>query len=230
MENSCTAFGAAIKAGYGIELDVQMSADGHAMVFHDYDLFRLTGISGAIRTFSRDQLTKIKLLGCTETIPTLPEILKTVAGRVPLLIETKDQDGAMGPDVGPMEQSVARALQNYTGPVGVMSFNPHSVAELAKHSPDTPRGLVTCHFPAEHWQILNEKTRARLREIPDYDRIGACFISHRHDDLDNPHVARLKASGAGICCWTVRSKAEEVCARKYAETITFEGYKAEITA
>ncbi len=199
------------------------------MAFHDYDLYRLTGISGAIRTFNRDDLTKICLSGCDENIPTLPEILKIIAGQVPLLIELKDQDGGMGPDVGPLEQSVAQALQNYGGPVGVMSFNPHSIAALAKYSPDTARGLVTCHFPAEHWPILNEKIRARLREIPDYNRVGACFISHRHDDLHSPQVARLKAAGAGICCWTIRNPAEETSARKIADTITFEGYSAEIT-
>jgi glycerophosphoryl diester phosphodiesterase len=230
IENSRSACRAAIKSGYGIELDVQLSADGHAMVFHDYDLFRLTAISGAIRTFNRDDLTKTCLSGCNETIPTLPEILKIIAGQVPLLIEIKDQDGGMGPDVGPLEKSVARALQNYSGPVGVMSFNPHSIAAMAEYSPDTARGLVTCHFPAQHWPILNEKTRARLREIPDYNRVGACFISHRHDDLNNPQVAKLKAAGAGICCWTVRNTTEETNARKIADAITFDDYSPRITS
>ena len=230
VENSKSAFQAAIDAGYGIELDLQLSSDGHAMVFHDYELSRLTNARGAIRTKSRDALAKITLSGCDETIPSLPEILKLVAGRVPLLIELKDQDGAMGPDVGPLEQSTADALQNYTGPVAVMSFNPHSIAALAKLSPATPRGLVSCHFPAEHWQLLNEKTRSYLREIPDYNRVNACFISHRHDDLDNPRIAELKATGAAVICWTIRSHDEEIRARKVADSITFEGYAAKTTA
>lgn len=228
VENSRAAFLAAAKAGYGIELDLQLSSDGHAMVFHDYDLSRLTADRGAIRTKTCAALTEIKLSGSDETIPTLPEILSVIAGRVPLLIELKDQDGAMGPDVGPLEQSVASALQNYTGPVAVMSFNPHSIARLAELSPATPRGLVTCHYPAEHWQLLNETTRAHLRTIPDFDRVKACFISHRFDDLDNPRVDELKASGAGISCWTVRSATDETKARKVADTVTFEGYNAKV--
>lgn len=230
VENSRAAFSAAIKAGYGIELDVQLSADGFAMVFHDYEMSRLTAQTGPIRTRNRDELTLIKLTGSDETIPTLPEILSLIAGRVPLLIELKDQDGAMGPDVGPLEQSVADALKDYTGPVAVMSFNPHSVIRLAALAPKVPRGIVTCHFPAEHWQLLNETTRSRLRGIPDYDQACASFISHRHDDLANPRVKSLKASGAHILCWTVRSHEAEIEARKVADNITFEGYPAAVKA
>jgi len=226
LENSRAAFRAAIDAGYGIELDVQLSKDGHAMVFHDYEMSRLTNERGAIRTRTRDELVKIPLKGMQETIPTLPEVLALVDGRVPLVIEINDQDGAMGPDVGPLEQSVADALKGYDGPVAMMSFNPHSVAAFAKASPDTPRGIVSCSFPAMHWLTLNKETRARLRCIPDYDRVGASFISHRHDDLKNPRVAELKAKGAHINCWTIRTPKDEAKARKIADMVTFEGYAA----
>ena len=226
IENSRAAFTAAIEAGYGIELDVQLSSDGHAMVFHDYEMSRLTNERGAIRTRTRDELTQIRLKGSDETIPTLPEILNLIAGRVPVLIETKDQDGAMGPDVGPLEQSVADALKEYIGPVAVMSFNPHSIINLAELAPDIPRGLVTCHFPAEHWLLLNETTRAHLRKISDYERAGACFVSHRYDDLTNPRLNELRAIGANVLCWTIRSFEDEISARKLADNITFEGYPA----
>ena len=227
VENSRAAFVAAINAGYGIELDVQLSSDGHAMVFHDYDMTRLTGNSGPIRMQTRDDLIKTVLTGCDETIPTLPEILTLINGRVPVLIEIKDQDGAMGPDVGPLESSVANALQSYVGPAAVMSFNPHAVAALAKATPNTPRGLVSGSFPADAWLLLNERTRSHLRDIPDYDRVGASFISHRFDDLDRRRVADLKAGGAALICWTIRSAADEIEARKLADTVTFEGYAAE---
>jgi len=226
IENTRAAFTAAIDAGYGIELDVQLSADGHAMVFHDYDMARLTGKPGPIRIQQRADLTKTRLLGCDETIPTLPEILDLIDGRTPVLIETKDQDGAMGPDIGPLEQSVADALKDYDGPAAVMSFNPHSVIALSKLAPATPRGIVTCHFPAEYWQLLNKKTRAHLRTIPDYDRAGACFISHHHDDLGNPRIAELRIKGANVICWTIRSAEAEAEARKVADNVTFEGYAA----
>lgn len=226
IENSRAAFVAAIDAGYAIELDVQLSADGHAMVFHDYEMSRLTDQSGAIRTRTRDELTQIALKGSDELIPTLPEILALIAGRVPVLIETKDQDGAMGPDVGPLEQSVAAALTDYDGPVAVMSFNPHSVVALAEFAPDVARGIVTSQFAAEHWQLLNEATRSRLRKIADYERADACFISHRFDDLSNPRIAELKTAGAHILCWTIRNLKDETKAREVAENVTFESYAA----
>lgn len=227
IENSRAAFVAAIDAGYAIELDVQLSADGHAVVFHDYEMSRLTDISGAIRTRNRDEITQITLSGSTETIPTLPEVLALIAGRVPVLIETKDQDGAMGTDVGPLEKSVANALVGYDGPVAVMSFNPHSVIALALTAPDVPRGIISCHYPAKHWPLLTEKTRHRLRETPDYDKAGACFVSHRHDDLANPRIAELRQAGASIICWTVRSPEADTEARKLADNVTFEGYAAQ---
>ena len=226
LENSRKAFVAAIEAGYGIELDVQLSKDGHAMVFHDYELSRLTNERGATRTHTRNELEGISLRRMDETIPALPEILTLVDSRTPLLIELKDQDGAMGADVGALEQSVAEALREYSGPVAVMSFNPYSVAELARITPRTPRGIVSCSYSAEHWPLLNEQTRDKLRGIPDYNRVGACFISHRYDDLQNPRVAELKAAGAHVNCWTVRSAKAEAEARMVADMITFEGYEA----
>lgn len=227
IENSRAAFEAAIDAGYAIELDVQLSVDGHAMVFHDYALSRLTGEAGAIGARTRNELVQIPLSGCDETIPTLPEILALVAGRAPLLIETKDQDGAMGSNVGPLEKSVAEALAGYAGDVALMSFNPHSVIALSTLAPDVPRGIVSCHFGAEHWQLLSEKTRHRLRDIPDYERAGASFVSHRHDDLANPRIAELRQAGASIICWTIRSPKADAKARELADNVTFEGYAAQ---
>lgn len=226
IENSRAAFGAAIAHGYGIELDVQLSADDQAVVFHDYDLARLTDLRGPVRQRPMENLAGISLSGSDDTIASLPEVLHQIAGRVPVLIELKDQDGAMGADIGPLETAVADALAGYEGPAAVMSFNPHSVRTLAALAPDTPRGLVTCAFSAEDWPTLPADTRELLREIPDYGRVGACFISHDATDLDAPRVARLKADGARVLCWTIRSAADEAKARRVADNVTFEGYVA----
>ncbi|WP_095587321.1 glycerophosphodiester phosphodiesterase family protein [Actibacterium ureilyticum] len=228
IENSRAALRAALAAGYGAEIDVQLSADGQAMVFHDYDLKRLTGQPGAVRQRSAADLGAMPLTDGGETIPTLDEVLTLVAGRLPLLIEVKDQDGALGPDVGPLEQAVARALEGYGGDVALMSFNPHSVAALARLAPLRPRGLVTCDFAAEDWQLVPEARRAELRDIPDFDATGASFISHDADDLDAAPVARLKSHGVPILCWTIRSAGDEARARRVADNVTFEGYAAEL--
>jgi glycerophosphoryl diester phosphodiesterase len=225
-ENSPAAFRAAITAGYGIELDLQLSADGQAMVFHDYDLSRLTGEKGAFGARSAAELGAITLRHGTDTIPTLTQVLDIVAGQVPLLIEIKDQDGALGPGVGPLESATAAALAGYRGPVAVMSFNPHAVAAMARLAPAVPRGLTTCDYAAADWPTVPAATREILRGIPDYAATGACFISHDRKDLARPRVAALKAQGAAILCWTVRNPADEAQARKVADNITFEGYAA----
>ncbi|TYB82009.1 glycerophosphodiester phosphodiesterase family protein [Maritimibacter fusiformis] len=229
-ENSRAAIRAAIAAGYGIEIDVQMSADGVAMVFHDYLLTRLTGREGAVRHFTADALAATRLIGGDEGIPTLAEVLALVAGRVPLLIEIKDQDGAMGPDVGPLERAVADALADYRGPLAVMSFNPHSVAAFGQAAPDVPRGLTSSAFLPEDWPNLNERVLAPLRGMPDLERVGASFISHDAHDLANPRVAEVKAAGLPVLCWTIRSPEAETQAREIADNVTFEGYAAALPA
>ena len=222
-ENSRAAIRAAVAAGYGIEIDVQLSRDHAPMVFHDYALERLTGASGVVRSLSVQELEQTCLIGSNEGVPTLPEVLDLVNGAVPLMIEIKDQDGGMGPDIGPLEKATAEALRGYRGDVAVMSFNPHAVARMGELVPDVPRGLVTSAYRYEDWPLA-QATCDRLRDIPDYDRVGACFISHEADDLALPRVAALKAAGAAVCCWTVRTASEEAQARQIAQNITFEGY------
>ncbi|MEX0283884.1 MAG: glycerophosphodiester phosphodiesterase family protein [Paracoccaceae bacterium] len=229
-ENSIAAIDAAVAAGYGIEIDLQLSADGHAVVFHDYDLGRLTGVSGAVRQRNLSDLQAVPLLhGDGAGMPSLSEVLELVAGRVPLLIEFKDQDGAMGPNTGALEQAALEALTGYTGPVALMSFNPHCVAELARLAPQLPHGLVTDSYESDEWPLKAE-TRAHLRAIPDFDRTGSSFISHNVHDLDRPRVHELKAQGVPILCWTVKSPTVEAQARHVANNVTFEGYRAAIPA
>ena len=228
-ENSRAAFDAAIAAGYGIELDVQLSRDGQAMVFHDEALDRLTAAIGLLKDRPAADLAEIKLHDCDESIPTLPEILALIAGRVPVLIEIKDQTGTMGETDGRLERATAQALAAYNGHAAVMSFNPHSIAHMARLAPKTARGLTTSAY-GDDWQPLDPATRNRLREIPDYDRTQSGFLSHEAADLARPRVAALKSQGAAILCWTIRSPLAEAAARKIADNITFEGYAAAIPA
>ncbi len=227
-ENSRAAIRAAIAAGYGIEIDLQASSDGRAMVFHDYDLARLTGRKGPVLQRDARELSGLPLLGGDEGIPAFDEILQLVAGRVPLLVELKDQQGQMGRTDGTLERAVAADLHGYAGPVAVMSFNPHMVAALRDHAPDVPRGLTTAGFRRIGWPLLKRPVRHHLRHIPDYDTVGASFISHDIKGLDMPRVAELKARGAPVLCWTVRGRKEERAARMVADNITFEGYLPDI--
>ncbi|OIP86566.1 MAG: phosphodiesterase [Rhodobacterales bacterium CG2_30_65_12] len=230
VENAPAAIRAAVAAGYNIETDVQLSADGVAMVFHDDELDRLTGESGPVNARTAAELAAIPLTGGGEGIPTLAQVLKIVAGRVGLLIEIKDQTRAMGPDVGPLERAVAETLAGYDGPVAVMSFNPYSVAAMAEVAPDLPRGLTTYRFDDPDAQALPETRRAQLAAIADFEAVGASFISHDARDLASPRVAELKARGVPVLCWTIRSPEAETQARELADNITFEGYAAALPA
>jgi glycerophosphoryl diester phosphodiesterase len=224
-ENSGAAIRAAIERGYGIEIDLQLSADQTPMVFHDYGLNRLTVEAGTVAQLNAVQLRAIQLTGGNEGIPDLDEILALVAGKVPLLIEFKDQDGAMGMNVGSLEKAAADLLSKYSGPIAVMSFNPNSVACLAEFLPDVARGIVTSAYTPDEWP-LSAAVCDHLRDIPDYDRVGASFISHELADLRCQRVAELKANGTNILCWTVKSAEQEIQARQVAENITFEQYLA----
>jgi glycerophosphoryl diester phosphodiesterase len=223
-ENGLSAVAAAVAAGFGIEIDLQPSADGAAMVFHDATLDRLTAETGPVRARSAAELSRIPLRGSGDMIPTLGEVLARIAGRVPLVIELKDQSGQMAGTDGVLEAATAAALQGYRGPVAVMSFNPGMVAQMAGIAPAIPRGLVTCAWHEADAPGLPEADRARLRAIPDARRTGAAFVSHDWRDLARPRVSELKAAGLGVLCWTVRSPDDERQARAIADQVTFEGY------
>ncbi|MEY8881426.1 glycerophosphodiester phosphodiesterase family protein [Donghicola sp. XS_ASV15] len=223
-ENSVEAIEAACDAGYGIEIDLQLSADGQAMVFHDYDLRRLTKATGAIRHHTADELRNIHLVGARSGIPTLPEVLDRIDGRVPLLIEIKDQDGGLGPKVGELEEATAEALKSYSGAVSVMSFNPHSIARMASLCPDIARGLTTCDYAKDDWPSATKDRLQELQKMEDVTRLGCSFISHDRRDLKNPRVADLKSQGIHVLCWTIRSAQQEAEARTVAENVTFENY------
>ena len=228
VENSPAAIRAAIAAGYAIEIDLQLSADGIAMVFHDEELDRLTGETGLVNARSAGELGAITLKDSQDRIPTLAEVLEIVSGQVPLLIEIKDQTLTMAQTDGRLEDATARLLATYSGEVAVMSFNPHSILHMARLAPSVPRGITTSAYDPADWAPLDPAICDHLREIPDFDRSQSSFISHEASDLARPRVAALKARGAAILCWTIRSREAEAKARRIADNITFESYLADL--
>ena len=194
IENSPQAMQAAIAAGYAIEMDLQLSADGVPMVFHDDLLDRVTAESGALNSRTAAELQRITLKDSTDTIPTFAEVLALVAGRTPLLIEVKDQSFTMSDTDGRLESATAAALASYDGTVALMSFNPHTIAQLAGLAPLIARGITTCAYDPIDWHPLPRETCQRLREIPDYDLTEASFISHEAADLDRFRAAFTRSN------------------------------------
>ena len=138
-ENSLGAFRAAAEADFAIELDIQLSADGEVMVFHDYTLDRVCGRPGKLREFTAAELGKIPLNGVeTECIPTLREVLAAVDGRVPLLIELKGENGNTA-----LVPAALKVLKDYKGLWCMESFNPLLLRAVKKHAPHVLRGLLS---------------------------------------------------------------------------------------
>ena len=224
-ENGLSAFAAAIAHGFGIECDLQPARDGTVMVFHDEGLGRMTGHRAEIRDLTAAELAGLRLSGSNDRIPTLADLLALTAGRVPLLIEIKDQSGDLSTGDAAFVSAIGAGLQGYAGPVALMSFNPELVAEAHRLRPDLPVGLVTCDYSADEWPMIPEARRAHLRRIADFDRVGAGFISHDRADLANPAVAALKARGVPVATWTIRNPLQAAAARAQgADFLTFEDW------
>ena len=163
-------------------------------------------------------------------MPTLAEFLALVAGRAPLLIEVKDQDGALGPDVGALEARVAALLAGYAGAGGAdvvqPAFGRGASPTLAPDRAARPDHLRLRRPPTGRCPTTAAPSSPRS---PTPSGPAAAFVSHDRKDLANPALARLKAEGLPILTWTIRSPAEEAAARRVADNITFEGYRAALT-
>jgi glycerophosphoryl diester phosphodiesterase len=211
VENSNGAFQAAAEAGYGIELDVQLSRDGWAMVFHDDRLDRLTNKSGPLAALTAAELRSIRLYTSNEVMPTLAEALEIVASRVPMLIEVKAPDR----HVRPLCEAVAKALEGYAGPVGIMSFNPEVGAWFARHAPERLRGLVVSEQGKKGFRGKVERRLSLWRSHAD-------FLAYDIRDLPSDFAALARFDGRPIYTWTVRSAADRARAAAHADQIIFE--------
>ncbi len=224
VENSSTAFQAAIAHGYGIELDLQLSADAVPVVFHDHCLERLTKEKGAVAMRTRKQLSEIVLSGGSDTVPSLSEVLALINGRVPLLVELKDRDGRLSPGDNALPAAVAKVLTGYKGPLAVMSFNPFSMGAFVKFAPDIPSGLVVSAFTSQNWPLIDKETRSELAAVSQFETAQASFVSCKLSELRSSRIMELRAKGIPVLCWTVSSAGQEAVARQAADNITFEGF------
>jgi glycerophosphoryl diester phosphodiesterase len=221
IENSASAVRAAMGKGYAIEVDLRADAADMPVVFHDATLERLTGETGPVAARDVETLSAIPLSGGTDTILSFAELLKTVDGRVPLLLEVKSnwsRDGRF-------EANIAAALKSYPGPVGVMSFDPYSVAAFREAAPTLPRGLVGARFDQEReWPHLTPWQRFVMRHLLPSAFARPHFIAY--DIAALPAAAPLAARfvfGLPLLTWTVRTKEERERAQRYADPMIFEG-------
>jgi glycerophosphoryl diester phosphodiesterase len=215
-ENSMRAFELAAQKGFGIELDVHLSRDGIPVVIHDDNLKRMTGIDKAAAELDAGELSALSLAGSAEGIPVFADVLRRVAGRVPLLVEIKNRGRA-----GELEEKVWDLLKAYKGLYAVQSFSPYSMGWFRNRAPNVLRGQLSSRF------------KDMEESLPAYQIFGLThlltnflarpnFISYEIGSLPRGVVVRLRKKGITVLGWTVRSAEQKIRAEKYCDAVIFE--------
>ena len=218
-ENSLAAFENAVKHGFGIELDVQLTKDGHVVVFHDYTLDRVCGEKGKIADMTLEELRGYRLLGTEEGIPTLREVLEVVNCQVPLLVELKGESAN-----DDLCLATARLLDEYDGAFCVESFNPLLLYWFKTHRPEVARGqLVTNMMKVRKNgnKLVNFLLTGLLLNFLSRPDFIACDIKH----MDGPSFyVCVKLFRAKQVYWTVRSRDDFEAIREADAYSIFEGF------
>ncbi|MCU0831625.1 MAG: glycerophosphodiester phosphodiesterase [Rhizobiaceae bacterium] len=210
FENTLSAFEAAARAGYAIECDVVLAADGVPMVFHDLTLERLTDQTGDVIARDSAALARLSIGGTADHIPTLHDALRVVAGRVPVVIELKGHDASDHRLVA----AVAAVLDGYSGKAALMSFDHWLVRRFALDAPGWPGGLT-----AEGTSTGDLEAHCAMLAH------GIGFASFHVHELPNPFVTLLRERlGLPVITWTVRTAEEVELTRAHADQMTFEGF------
>ena len=224
VENTIEAALAAVARGLPIECDVQSSADGAAIVFHDSDLDRLTRASGAVRDRTARELGGIAFKIGQSWIPTFRQLQEAVAGRVPIICEIKsDFDGDMR-----LAETIARLADDYVGRLAIKSFDPAIIAHLRRAPASValrPLGIVAqADYSGEDWRALSARQKLECAHFLHYPETRPDFLSFWVEDLPHPTPFLLRAFKAiPVMAWTVRSPAQKDKALQWADQIVFEG-------
>ena len=223
IENTAGAVRAAIAANYGIEVDVQVSGDGEAMVHHDDVLGRLTEGEGRLDSLTAAELKLVPFRGSDEHMMTLGDLCDLVGGRVTILVELKSRfDGDER-----LPGRVASVLSRYRGPVAPMSFDPNQLLLLRQKSPRLVRGIVAAKYrPHPYWDLMPPWMRHGMGYLVTALTARPQFVAYAVANL--PALAPLAARhvfGLPLLTWAVRTAAERQIAERWADQMIFEGFR-----
>ncbi|WP_438277536.1 glycerophosphodiester phosphodiesterase family protein [Nitrobacter sp.] len=226
VENMPAAARAAMAGNFSIELDIQLTADGEAMVHHDDELGRLTEGSGSLRTRTAAELRQIVFRNTSERMMSLADLCALVAGRVPLVIEVKSHfDGDRR-----LVRRMADVLSSYDGPAAGMSFDPDQVLALRELMPARPRGIVAQRsYSAAEWPDATPDQRATMTDLHHAFRTRPHFVAYWVNELPAlaPWIAR-NIFRCPLLTWTVRTPEQRARAARYADQMIFEGFHPEV--
>ena len=223
IENMPAAAEAAISGNFGIECDIQLTADGEAMVHHDDALGRLTEGSGALLGKTAAELKAVKFKDTAEHMMSLADLCALVKGRVPLVIEVKSHfDGDRR-----LVKRMAEVLAAYSGPAVGMSFDPDQVLAMREAMPELTRGIVAQRVYNEaDWREATAKQRRHMLHLRHALHSRPHFVAYSVNDLPAPApwIAR-HVFGLPLLTWTVRTKDQRERAARCADQIIFEGFR-----
>lgn len=220
-ENSLAAFKRAVEAGYGIELDLQFSKDEQIVVFHDDTLNRVCGIDGRVDAYTYEELCEFSLCGTDERIPLFSEVLETVDGKVPLLVEFKN-----GPKNNLLCSKTLPMLRAYKGEFCIESFSPFIVKWFRDNAPDILRGQLSAPYSELKGEIPNWQAFA-LSHCFTNVLARPHFIAY-HVDKKSFWVKLADRMGAMRFVWTVRPDCDVEHLKKVNDSLIFELFTPEI--
>ncbi|MGJ4903022.1 glycerophosphodiester phosphodiesterase [Bradyrhizobium sp. HKCCYLS2058] len=225
IENMPAAARGAVAGNFAIECDIQLSADGEAMVHHDYDLGRLTEGTGPLIEKTAAELKAIKFKQTDEQMMTLGDLCNLIAGRVPLVVEVKSTfQGDRR-----LVRRMAEVLASYSGPVVGMSFDPDQVRALRETMPKLTRGIVAQRsYEDGYWAKLTQAQRDSMLHLKHGFSSQPHFVAYWVDQLPAPApwIAR-NVFGCPLLTWTVRTPEQRAAAARYADQMIFEGFTPE---
>jgi glycerophosphoryl diester phosphodiesterase len=219
IENTPSAFAGAVADNYGIECDLQITADDEAVVHHDDALGRLTDGDGELADMTAAELMRVPFKQTTDRITRLGDLCDLVAGRVPLLLELK----SLGDRDQRLPRRVADVLRSYAGPVAVMSFDPDQVLGMRISGPRLPRGITAQHWSHRSTRDIGERWSTHIGTVL---MMRPQFVAYSVKDL--PATAPLLARrllGLPLLTWTVRTDDDRARAARWADQIIFEGFR-----
>lgn len=217
-ENSLPAFKAAVDKGYGIELDIHLTADNELVVHHDDSLYRMCHVERDIKDMTLKEIRQYTLLNTNEKIPTLQEVLDVVNGSVPLLVELKTEAHTCER----LCRIFSKTMKNYSGKYIIESFNPLALRWYKKNYPNVLRGQLSCNFFKEkpHCDLvlfMITVLASNFLARPD-------FISYKYTDYRNPMVhINCRLFQARLALWTVNTMDAYDAIHDSADMIIFEG-------
>lgn len=222
IENTATAFEAAIRGGYAIETDIQAARHGEPVIFHDWTLDRLTEAHGPVADRTAADLRSIAMTGSSDRILSLAEFLDQIRGRATLFLEIKSAAGGSRE----LERRVAEQLKRYRGQAVVMGFDPGSMRAMRQHAPQVPRGLSACRFGRRPHLPLSPGECFRLTHMLDITGIHPDFLTYDiHDLAVMGPLLRRKYPNLPLITWTVRTAEDRRRAAAYADGMIFENFR-----